>query len=430
MNGKNSKNCIPITEREHLFTPNINIVMKVTISGHPSVANLKQAISSAVRANESLNCKIVLSENGFAGYERLEQPIYSVEVRNQHWTEIAREQESKIFHLAAGELVRFFLLTGEKDTDLLIIAHHLAGDGLSIVYLIEDIMNALAGNELEFKPMRITSPDSFPKKTEMYPTAKMYLNKLNRKWRKSGRAFSFLDYETLFAAYWKNRKTYLCDEKFSQNELKMLSEKAKQYSVSINSLISTAFIQAYCYVYGKKADTGLAASIREKGYRGMTNNTTGIAILYNYKQSKSFSQNAQAVHKSIYKKLKNDRMKYFVPRFFELMDPTLVDATAMTAYGAYKNKAAERLAHLMAYDKQRDVSITNLAKLDIPQKYGPYELRNFAFVAPIVPYARRVTAIATLGEELSITLHVLDDENIEKEKLLFAKAMQTLKNIP
>jgi hypothetical protein len=352
-----SKNRIPITEREHLFTPNINIVMKVTIGGHPSVADLKQAIGSAVQANESLNCKIVLSENGFAGYERLEQPIYSVEVRNQPWTEIAREQESKIFHLESGELICFFLLPGECDTELLIIAHHLAGDGLSIVYLIEDIMNDLAGNELGFKPMRITSSDSFPKKTEMYPTVKMYLNKLNRKWRKSGRTFTFFDYETLFSAYWKNRKTYLCEEKFSQNELNILSEKAKQYRVSINSLVTTAFIQAYCCVYGKKADTGLAASIREKGYRGMTNNTTGIAILYQYKQNKSFSQNAQAVHKSIYKKLKNDRMKYFVPRFFELMDSTLIDAAAMTTYGAYKNKAAEHLAHLMAYDiKETSVS--------------------------------------------------------------------------
>lgn len=425
-----SKNRIPITEREHLFTPNINIVMKVTIGGNPSVADIKKAIGCAVRANESLNCKIVLSDNGFAGYERLEQPVYSVEVRNQPWAEIAREQESRIFHLAAGELVRFFLLAGESDTELLIIAHHLAGDGLSIVYLIEDIMNALAGNELEFKPMQIISADSFPQKTEMHPTAKIYLNGLNRKWRKSGRVFSFFDYETLFAEYWKNCKAYLCYEKFSQNEFKILSEKAKQYNVSINSLITTALIQAYCYVYGKKANAGLAASIREKGYRGMTNNTTGIAFLYKYRQNKSFSQNVQAVHKSIYKKLKSDRVKYFVPRFFELMDSTLIDAAAMTTYGNYKNKAAEHLAHLMMFDKQRDVSITNLSKLDIPQEYGPYAIRDFVFAAPIVPYTRRVTAIATLGDELCITMHVLDDKNVEKEKLFFAKAIHTLKNIP
>jgi hypothetical protein len=38
--------------------------------------------------------------------------------------------------------------------------------------------------------------------------------------------------------------------------------------------------------------------------------------------------------------------------------------------------------------------------------------------------------MATLGEELSITLHVLDDENVEQEKEFFAKAMQTLKNLP
>lgn len=424
-----NKNLVPITEREHLFTPNINIVMKVTIGGSPSVADIKTAIGCAVRANESLNCKIVLSEDGFAGYERLEQPVYSVEIRNQPWEEIAREQESRIFHLEAGELVRFFLLPGESDTELLVIAHHLAGDGLSIAYLIEDIMNSLAGNKLEFKPMQIISADSFPQNTEMHLTAKMYLNRLNRKWKKSGRVFSFSDYETLFAEYWKSCKTSLCYEKFSKNEFNRLSEKAKQYNISVNSLITTVLIQAYCYVYGTKANVGLAASIREKGYRGMTNNTTGIAFLYKYRQNKSFSQNVQAVHKSIYKKLKSDRMKYFVPRFFELMDSTLIDAAAMTTYGSYKNKAAEHLAHLMMYDKQRDVSITNLSKLDVPREYGPYAIRDFVFAAPIVPYTRRVTAIATLGEELCVTMHVVKDENIEKEKLFFSKAMHTLKNI-
>lgn len=415
-----------ITERMHLFMPNINVVMKVDISGKPDIALIKQAIEGAVNANESLNCKIVLSENGVAGYEKLKKPVYSVDISNKDWIEIIREQESKVFNLASGELVRFFILTGGAEVALLIIAHHLAGDGLSLVYLIEDIMTAMSGNLLEFKPLQIASVDNFPKKSEMSAISQLLLKKMNQNWLKSGKVFSYSDYEKMFNAYWENRKTYICNERLSQNELELLCEKARQSEISLNSLITTAFIRAY----GKKADTGMAVSVREKGYRGMANHASGIAIQYQYNDKKSILQNAQVVHKLIYKKLGSDKKKYLVLRFMSMMEPTLLDSACMSAYGKYKNKTAGRFAHLMGYDGHpKDVSITNLTKLDIPQKYGEFAIGNFAFVAPIIPNARRVIGIATFGGELCITMHVMDDEQVNNEKRIFAKAIQTLKSM-
>lgn len=420
------KNRMLCTEREHLFTPNVNIIMKVNIGGRPDSVLLKHAVACAVNANESLNCKIVLLENGVAGYEKLENPVYTVEVSNKDWKEIVREQASKAFSLASGELIRFFILTGGSDVELLIIAHHLAGDGLSIVYLIEDIMNALFGKKLEFKPLQIATIDNLPKKSEMNPIAKMLLKRLNQSWLKSGKVFSYSDYEKMFIHYWNNRMPYICCETLSQNELGMLCEKARQSEVSLNSLITTAFILAY----GKKADTGLAASTREKGYRGMANFATGIAFRYKYNKNKSFLQNVQAVHKCIYKKLGDGKKKYLVLRFIEMMEPTLIDAACMTSFGKYKNKTAEYFTHLMGYDgNPKDISITNLGKLDISEEYGQYDISNLAFIAPIIPNARRVIGIATLGEEICITMHVMDDEDVEKEKKFFAKAIQTLKSI-
>lgn len=412
------------TERTHLFAPNINVVMKVDIGGKPDIALFKQAIDDGVRVNEALNCKIVLLENGDAGYEKLENPEHSIEVSNKDWQEITKEQESKVFNLGSGELIRFFILTGGNDLQLLVIAHHLAGDGLSIVYLIEDIMTALSGGRLAFKPMKLVLVDKFPKKSDLGPIAKLLLKRMNRTWLKSGKAFSYRDYEKMFNNYWKNRQTTVCYEKLSQNELAILCQKARQSKVSINSLISTAFIRAY----DKKADTGMAISIREKEYRGMVNAASGIAFMYHYKESKSILQNAKHVHKRIYKKLGSHKKKYLVLRFIGMMEPTLLDATCMNAFGGYNNKTARQLSHLMGYDDHpKDISITNLTKLDIPLNYGEFDLKNFVFVAPIIPNARRVIAIATLGEAIGITMHVMDDEHVDKEKRIFEQAIQSLK---
>jgi hypothetical protein len=191
-------------------------------------------------------------------------------------------------------------------------------------------------------------------------------------------------------------------------------------------LITTAFARAY----DGKADIGLAASIREKEYRGLGNYASGISILYAYDENKSFIENAQAVHRLIYKKLSNARRKYFVLHFTDSMDPTLLDSACMVAFGGYKNKTAEYFTHMMGYDGHpKNISITNLTKLDIGQKYGKYSIKNLIFAAPLIPNSSRVVGIASLGGCVSFTMHVLDDENLDREKVFFSEAIDVLKKL-
>lgn len=413
------------SERTHLFEPDAVIDIMVELGGSPDTAQLKRAIDCAVRANESLNCKIVLAEDGTAGYEKLPDPVYSVEISKKDWKEILSEQEKRAFALTSGELIRFFILNG--GSSLLIMAHHFAGDGLSVVYLVEDIMTALSGRRLRYQPLKIATLDSFPKSSGLSPLTKLLLNKLNRDWRKTGKAFSFADYQTMFDRYWNGHRTFLCCDTLSPDEVGRLCAKAKQANISVNSLLTAAFLQAF----EKTADTGFAVNIREKANRSMANYASGIAIRYRYDKNSSFLQNARKVHRRIYKKLNNVKSRYLVLQFIGIMEPTLLDAACMAVFGNYQNKTAEYLAHLIQYDNRpKDISISNLTKLDIPQQYGSYSIRQIAFVAPVIQNARRVFGIATLGNEMCITMHVIEDEYIEREKAYFAKAMRILKEIP
>jgi NRPS condensation-like uncharacterized protein len=406
--------------------PNINIVMKVDIGGNPSIEAVQRAIEVAVNANEILNCKINLLDNGDAIYERVEKPVYSVEVSTESWMDVTKKYESRIFHLSIGELVRFFILTGENSLQLLIIAHHLVGDGLSIVYLIEDIMLALEGAKLTFKPLHLITTKDFPIESHLNPLMRFGINYYNKKWRKVGKVFLYPDYEEMFQKYWREKKTTIFCEQLSQEELERISRNAHKFGVSINSLITTAFARAY----GKRADIGMAVSIRDKGYHGMGNYASGVSILYAYNEDKSFMLNAQAVHRLIYKKLVDDKRKYFVLHFTDTLEATLLDSACMVAYGGYKNKVAEYFTRMMGYDGHpKDISITNLTKLDIKQTYGIYNIKNISFAAPLIPNASRVIGIASLGGCVSFTMHVLEDENLNYEKEYFWTAIQELKNL-
>lgn len=64
----------------------------------------------------------------------------------------------------------------------MIMAHHLAGDGKSIIYLIKDIMNALVKKTLTYKPLVLLKKNYFLD-TRLSVPAKLYANYCKRKWK-------------------------------------------------------------------------------------------------------------------------------------------------------------------------------------------------------------------------------------------------------
>ena len=93
----------------------------------------------------------------------------------------------------------------------------------------------------------------------------------------------------------------------------------------------------------------------------------------------------------------------------------------------YEDPIAKIFAEKMEYvGTTKELSISNLTKLDIQSTYGIYGIENFVFVPPVVSYGKRLIGAATLGEQMNITFHFLKNENYEKEFALFQKAISYL----
>jgi NRPS condensation-like uncharacterized protein len=86
-------------------------------------------------------------------------------------------------------------------------------------------------------------------------------------------------------------------------------------------------------------------------------------------------------------------------------------------------------AKLMGYagGQARELGITNLTRLDIPNVYGEYELRNVIFIPPVVSYAKHIIGVATMGDGMTISYHFMSDQNKEKETEFFKHAIKNLK---
>jgi hypothetical protein len=410
-------------ERTWIFSPVNNIVTKVDINGIVKEEQLKEAIKVTVSHYGMFHQRIVLDNDGNAYYERSEYFEPTIKLMKNGWKEVAKEQEKIPFAIDKGEFVRFFFSRTEIGATLLIIAHHIAGDGISFTYFVQDIVRSLAGEILTDKEIELFNMESLPKEARLRAPTTWLMKYMNRKWRKTGRTFGFQEYYSMFKEYWNSKDTdihtfYLEDDKYNS-----LCKYSKENNVTVNTLLTTAFIRAS----EELSDVGIAASIRQKGFDGMGNYATGISIKHQYNEKSSFLVNARSVQKKIDSKLNDPSKKYFLLQFMRNIEPTLIDAIYFSSCSDYKNSTAATFSRMFGYDgNPKGISITNLTRLPIESKYGDYEINDFIFVPPLVLNAKRIIGIASIGNKMVLTLHLNNDTDAEKHRIFFDKAMQYL----
>jgi NRPS condensation-like uncharacterized protein len=413
-----------ITERTNLFEPNDAIAMKFTILRQVEEHRATVAFDTAVKANETLNSKIVLSENGDAWYEPVKETHNYLRSVDGDWMEVLEEQQKILFQIDQGELIRGFLFQRKEQAEVLILAHHLAGDGKAIVYFIEQFMNALNDEELPYQSLRTISMEEIPEKKKIAWSIGLYLRYWNRKWKKGGRSFSMEDRRLIHHLYWSKNQMSICCEHFSAKELERLLSKAKRAQVSLSSYLITAFAKEI----PEKIAIGIAIDARLDKNRNLGNQTSGTEIAFQYHSGKSFHENAQRFHRILKRKLSSGRSKYFVLYFMGKLQGSLIDSMYMQLSGEYQNHVSKSMAKICGYlDSKRYYSFTNLTKLDIPDQYGKYKICDFIFIPPHISYGKRLIGIATLKKEMNISYQLIADKNTEWEMNRFRKIMEDLK---
>lgn len=415
-----------LTERSELFEPNVYIEHIVDIEGPVNEKKIINAVKHAFQANESLMSCILINSDGTAQYKRMAESGCSVSVVNKDWQDIIRENERNLFAIDKGELMRVFITRNNMKYRLLVMAHHLAGDGKSITYFIMDVMKSLNGEKLEFKAMNNITKDNFQQEARIPFLIRLQINRINKKWERCGRVFLIHDYYELHISYWSSRRSVILTHHFSKHEIDELHAKCRDKKISINSIVASAFLKAD----RNNHRVGMAVSIRSDNDHSMSNQVTGISIKMKYNYDEGIITNAGILQKKTYKVLKNSSKKLFVLKFISMLSPSLVDSILMHIYGLYENKVTEEISEIIGYKEKKmsDLAVTNLTRLDIPNVYGKYKIKNFIFVPPVVSYADHLIGVASMDDGMNITYHFMSDKNYSKEKKFFDSAIENIRN--
>lgn len=420
-----------ITARTHYYAPAANIVMAVAITGEPSVDELTIAIQKAVSKHEIFSNKVILDNNGDCFYLAIKPRSITLNVKEMKeeadWKKLVNEQERIPFDFQNGELLRFFLLTKRGNRKLLLVANHLAGDGLAILFLIRDIMTFLDNPELQcdMLPVQLMDDFGYPKDSKLNPFYRLILKQINQSWIKNKKIFRYEEFTDMFRSYWKNRQLGIADETISDTDLQNLITKCRENRVTVNSAIAAAFLLA---APGEN-EIGMAVSVRPEGYEGMGNFASGISVQYEPDRKKSFWKNAKKIHKLIYKKLKKNEEKYFVLQFLKGLEPTLIDASYFSSFAGFYNKQAAKVREWFSYNEKQQLAfgVSNLAKPKLPCRYGKYGIEDIKFVPPLMPNNKVVIGIVTIGNKMTITMQYEKKQGYEKSIKAFKDAIRLLK---
>ncbi len=152
--------------------------------------------------------------------------------------------------------------------------------------------------------------------------------------------FTWEAYDSTHKTYWKNHSSEIVIQTYNADELKSVCPDG----VTLNSYLLAKLLKKF----PESKVIGIPVSIRE-GNDAMSNQTSGIAITYDYNFKVSLEENAAQIQKKLLKQIKSKKIKYFVLSLMAHLEPTLIDSVLLCSHNCYKNALSEKMANIMGY---------------------------------------------------------------------------------
>ncbi|NPD89324.1 MAG: hypothetical protein HGN29_11410 [Asgard group archaeon] len=229
-----------------------NLVVALRIKGNISHEEMRNALRKAQEMHPLLNVRIESDENRsywFTSEEVEEIPIETFEFTSEAKTnefflrnlETPFDYEKK--HLP---LFRTVLLTSAEQTDLILCAQHTITDGLSMAFLIRDLVDFL--NKPDTKVIPIESPsraeDIFPSKIRRKIPSNALLTKVMLFLM---RIYYFLKFgkkkkDVIYATDYKADDLRLISWNLTEDETEQFLQLCKRKRISVHSAVCTLFL--------------------------------------------------------------------------------------------------------------------------------------------------------------------------------------------
>jgi NRPS condensation-like uncharacterized protein len=411
-----------ITERIHLFAPNIHVCFAIEFCGALDIEALREAIKKVMYKYPILRSSVRFDENGHAFFHIVEdvEPEFHIEelTDEKDWISIVAREQKKPFTLDRAPLIRFTCLCNEGKMQMVMCLHHILADGLSCVSILKDIMFFIQNSRQAAEAQKVRLPED----SQLYDgekllfLPKLLVNNLNRQWRKSPIIFTEEEYYSMRRNYWIQRSHTIGAVELSSERVSELAAKCHEHNVTINSLLLSSLLMCSYEIDKRNKKAGLAVSIHSDE-NNFGNFASGISIDYVYDTRKSIWENAVAAQVLVKRKQGNIKLKHFYLTFLKTLDASLIDSMYFSLFDNFNSKPTGNLRKILGYTKiPLGLGATNLGKTDLSVKDG---IKSTYFIPPLIANTDKIVGIITTDSGLRVVYQYSDQVNAKENKRIF-----------
>ncbi|MFC1766752.1 condensation domain-containing protein [Planctomycetota bacterium] len=199
------------SERAVIMLP-LNVVMAAHIRGPLEQANLAAALERLRVRHPLLAVRVELNDDGTAFFTTEGVPAIPVHVElkasEEQWISRVEQEIRTPFKMETGPLFRCLLIQSKEGSKLILCGHHAVCDGMSLVYLLRDVLEQLT-KPSETEPLlpptirfdTVTTPPA------INPVARALIRLMNHVWRKKKLRFDFGLMAQMHQRYWQRNST-------------------------------------------------------------------------------------------------------------------------------------------------------------------------------------------------------------------------------
>lgn len=387
-----------ISERAHLMCPNMFFGMMIKIDRQFSTQKFEESLQAIQHAHPLITACINKKDREHLCYQRranYEIPWYMEKERA--WEQIFQDISLKGWDARKESLLKVYVFQKEASFEVLLVVHHILCDGRGLLYLAKELadyyVHGITPAFVEEKLLE--SIEDLPSGSAL-PFFSSYLIKdVNKHWKQEKQKVSYDDYLEFEKDFASQNPVNRSMRNASENNLSEMIDICKANGISINDYLVAKMMKEE-----KTNKVIVAADIRGKmkDYQqgSLGNYATAYSVIIK-NPAKDLLTLARQIRKKVQRIQKHPSQEMLVLACYFAMEPTLIDAVAISSLGKYDSRAGKFAGDKMfGYGSRNWHSITNLGKLESDS------ISEGFFIPPASPAARKTWGVLTVNGNMKI----------------------------
>lgn len=406
-----------ISERAHFMCPNMHFGMLLEIDAVYDSEKAQNVLWQLAEAHPFLRSTIQF-ENGTKKLYYKVESYSTVQITERImdtdiWADYA-EVGKKEWNVFQNGLLKVYLYPAERSFQVLFIAHHLLGDGRSVLELICAFADAYIDGR---KPVYaeehlIKCIKDLPKNSDLRGISRLLIKWANRRWKKESRNVSYEEYAEFVNHFLDENPMGYEHSIIEKTELDKIKHICKKNGISLND-----YLMAKLYFAANTNKIVMGVDIREiidcYNLGAMGNYASAIGIVCR-DRCMDVLEKAKKIHGVSKKNRKNNNKLMCVLACYLNMDADLIDAMVIATLGKFESKAARFVgANIFGFNKRDGISMSNLGSVD------NRNIKSALFIPPLSPSAREVIGVLTVNGKMQLTCSyyskVISAENVKEQ---------------